>query len=177
MNLPKTFFLATALLLFGTSCSVISREIRSEALPSVPFSELIQHTESYKGDTVIVGGYILETRNQAGSTLIKILQAPLMTGDEPRSRDYSQGRFVVEYQGFLDPAVYSKDRKVTVAGTVAGTVAETEGGYPYAYLKIKSREIYLWPKYEYRYYDPYYDYWYFPRHYFYYPYPPYGYYW
>ena len=105
MNMPKMIFLAAALLLLGTSCSVISREIKSEALPDLPFDELVRQSESFRGNTVILGGYILETRNQEGSTLIKILQAPLMLGDEPRSSDYSQGRFRVEFQGFLDPAV------------------------------------------------------------------------
>jgi outer membrane lipoprotein len=91
-------------------------------------------------------------------------------GETPKSKDYSKGRFIISQKGFLDPEIYSKDRKVTVAGTIAGTVVEKVNNFSHSYLEIKSREIYLWPKDEYYYPAPYYDPWYYPYPYYWHPY-------
>jgi len=137
-------FLITA----TTSCSVISREVKSDARPQVPFKTLLQEIDTYKGQTVILGGYILETSNLQSETILKVLQTPLRIGEEPETRDRSEGRFIVFYKGFLDPEVYSKDRTITVAGIVLGSSVEKIGDNQITYLNIENREIYLWPDYE-----------------------------
>ena len=131
----------------SVSCTVISRQVRSEADPPVPFRTLLEEVDEYNGRTVILGGYILETENLASETILKILQAPFRVGEEPDSRDRSQGRFVVYHNGFLDPEVYAKDRAITVAGRVMGSAVEKIGDERVPYLKIENREIYLWPEY------------------------------
>ncbi len=129
------------------SCSVISHQIRSEADPPVPFQTLIRDSDKFIGHTVILGGYILETKNLAAKTVIKVLQTPLRFGDDPDLRKRSQGRFMVFHNGFLDPEVYSKDQVVTVAGRVIGSAIEKIGEKQIQYLKIENREIYLWSNY------------------------------
>ena len=130
------------------SCSVISQQVRSESEPSsVPFKTLIAEIDKYHGHTVILGGYILETRNLESETILKVLQVPFRFGEEPDTKDRSQGRFMVYNSGFLDPEVYKKDRVITVAGKVIGSVVETIGADRFQYLKIENREIYLWPDY------------------------------
>jgi len=140
------------------SCAAISREVRQKAGPPVPFETLMQDTDAYIGRVVILGGYIIRTRNRDKQTEIYVLESPLRLGEEPASRDKSRGRFVVTVNQFLDPEVYLKDRQVTVAGTVRGKTAEEEEGHRYDYLKLDSVEIYLWPEYTnaglYRCYDP-----------------------
>jgi outer membrane lipoprotein len=163
MNILKTALLIMLIVFFAGSCSVVSQQVRTEAIPPVHFQILLQEADKYIGDTVTLGGYILEIKNFADESIVKVLQAPLGFREEPKSKDHSEGRFIVSKKGFLDPEVYSKDRKITVAGTIVGTVVEKIDGSLYKYLKIESREIYLWP--EYRYYDhtPYYDPWYYPH--------------
>ena len=129
------------------SCTVISGKVRSEAAPPVPFKTLLEKAEEYTGRTVILGGYILQTENQASQTILKVLQTPFRVGEEPDLRDLSQGRFVVYFKGFLDPEVYARDRAITVAGTVIGSEVEKIGEERVRYLKIENREIYLWPEY------------------------------
>jgi len=71
---------------------------------------------------------------------------------------------------FLDPEIYSKDRKVTVGGKVAGSRQRALGNRIYEYPVIEAQEIYLWPrkdKHARPYYPFYYDPWYYPW----YPYP------
>jgi len=140
--------LSTLLIAASTSCSVISKDVKVDAKPQVPFKTLLQEIDTYKGQTVILGGYILETSNLQSETILKILQTPLRIGEEPETRDRSEGRFIVFYKGFLDPEVYSKDRTITVAGIVLGSSVEKIGDNQITYLNIENREIYLWPDYE-----------------------------
>jgi outer membrane lipoprotein len=177
MNILKGVWLVFLMPFFVMSCSVISQQIRKESMAPVNFKILVQDADKYLENTVILGGYILETQNLADTSSIKVLQVPLGLGETPKSRDDSEGRFIISHKGFLDPEIYSKDRKVTVAGTIVGTVVEKVGHFAQPYLKLESREIYLWPKEEY-YPGPYYDPWYYPYPYYrhlypYYPYYPY----
>lgn len=157
------------MMFFIMSCSVISQQVRKESMAPVNYKLLLQETDKYLGNTVILGGYILETRNLPDKSSIKVLQAPLGMGEGPKSRDDSEGRFIISNKGFLDPEIYSKDRKVTVAGIILGTVVEKVNQFDQTYLKIESREIYLWPKKE-DYWNPYYDPWYYPYPYYWNPY-------
>jgi outer membrane lipoprotein len=140
--------LCLSVLMSPAACAVISQQVRSEAEPDVPFKTLLAEVEKYKGRTVILGGYILDINNQASETIIKVLQVPLKIGEDPDIKDSSEGRFLLYHQGFLDPEVYVKNRALTVAGKVIGADVEQVGDNRIQYLKIESREIYLWPEYE-----------------------------
>ena len=161
-KLPK-ILVTLALTLLVTSCSVISHQVRSEADPPVPFQALIRDVDKFLGHTVILGGYILETKNLESETILKVLQTPLRFGEDPDLRKRSQGRFMVYHRGFLDPEVYSRDQVITVAGRVIGLALEKIGDEQIQYLKIENREIYLWSNYtnisQYYYPRPYPYYW------------------
>jgi len=172
------WLLLIAFLMGAPACSVISQQVRTESEPAVPFTTLVNEAEKHAGKTVILGGYILETANLPGETIIKVLQTPLEFRDRPKGKDHSKGRFVVLHKGFLDPEVYGKDRKITVAGAVAGKTVQKIGEYSGTFLKIVSREIHLWDEVRYDYPYPYHDAWYYPYPYdpfWYYPYPYHGY--
>ncbi len=178
MNVLRSALLAILITVFTGSCSVISQQIREESIPPMDFKILVQEPNKYKGDTVIIGGYILETDNLADQTIIKVLQAPLGARNEPKSRDDSEGRFMILQKGFLDPEIYCKDRKITVAGTVVGSVVEKIDEFSHPYLKIQNREIYLWPKDQEYLSAPYYEPWVYPYPFYWYPYRHYyPYYW
>ena len=148
-TMRNMFILICLLSLTATvSCTVISDQVRSEAESPVPFRKLIEDADQYNGRMVILGGYILETKNLASETILKVLQVPFRVGEDPDSRDLSQGRFIVYYKGFLDPEVYGKNRAITVAGRVMGSAVEKIGEERIQYLKIENREIYLWPEYD-----------------------------
>ena len=171
MNVFKAAWLAFLMPFFVMSCSVISQQIRKESMAPVNFKILVKETDKYLGNTVILGGYILETQNLADKSSIKVLQAPLGFGETPKSRDDSEGRFIISHKGFLDPEIYNKNRKVTVAGIIVGTAVEKVDHFAQSYLKIESREIHLWPKEEDYLMPYYYDPWYYPYPYYRHPYP------
>jgi len=138
----SAFFLALAL----SSCSAMSQNVRKEADPSISFDELKGNTEEHVGKTVILGGYILEVRNLPRKTQIVVLQTPLDFQDRPKERDESQGRFLVMYDGFLDPEIYEKDRMITVGGPVLGRETLIVDGYSYPTIAVKPVDIHLWVK-------------------------------
>ena len=124
----RILLFALSALMLPVSCTVISKPVRSEAEPPVSFKTLVAQADQFRGRTVILGGYILETRNLASETIIKVLQVPLAVGEEPGLKDSSEGRFLVYHDGFLDPEIYGKDRVITVAGEVIGSGSEEIGG-------------------------------------------------
>ena len=151
---------------------VLSKQLRQEAEPPIPFAELQQAPDTYKGLVVILGGYILEAENGPDGSRLTILQAPLDSRNRPKSTDLTKGRFLVRTKKFLDPEVYSKDRAITVGGKVEGSRQEPLGSRSYVYPLIRAQEIYLWPeKYKYvgpyypYFYDPWYGPWYYPWYY------------
>jgi outer membrane lipoprotein len=160
-------------MLLQASCTVMSKQVRTEALPPIPFKKLLAEADRYKGRIVILGGYILETGNLESETIIKVLQVPFRFGEEPDLKDRSQGRFKIYHKGFLDPEVYTKDRAITVAGEVLGSDYEEIGRDRIQYLKLSDRQIYLWPEFETR--PPPYPPWPYPYYWYRYPYWPYPY--
>ena len=158
------FILAGLVPAFYAGCaSVPSRHFRQQLGPPIPFQELLE-AEAPRHERVLLGGYLLETANESDGTRLTLLQAPLDSRNKPKSQDLSQGRFVVQTDRFLDPAIYTKGRKVTVGGKVWGTMPQPLGNLTYEYPLIKAEELHLWPKerpYTRPYY-PYYNYWYSP---------------
>lgn len=181
-------FLLGIVCLFGllAGCAGAPPVMQEGALPQMPLSDLIANAVGYKGQTVVVGGYILEVENLQGQTRIVAVQVPIGFGQRPESRDLSEGRLILVYDGFIDPEVYQKDRGVTVRGEILGG-AFNDPQIPYPYLQIQVQEIHLWPEEELSGtkrrpgYDPFYPYpWYrrYPYRYYpyYYPWGPYWYY-
>ncbi len=137
------------------ACSVVSPNVRDQAV-DLGFSKLADKPDAYIGQTVILGGYVAEVLNLADKSRLMVLQAPLDFKDEPKSRQASKGRFMIVTEQFLDPMVYEKGRKVTVAGTVAGKTSEMVAQYAYQMPMIKASELHLWEEWQPRRW-PYYD--------------------
>ena len=152
LGLVVLFFLVTL------SCTYpISENLRREAQKDLSFSMVLQDPMAYRGTIVIWGGRIIKTINRKQGTEILVLQIPLDWRERPEEDDSSRGRFIAKSLGYLDAAVYTAGRKITVAGEVAGkeTLPVDEIQYPYPVVMIK--EIHLWPKEKaYLYVPPYY---------------------
>jgi outer membrane lipoprotein len=136
--------------------SVISTPVLEQVNEDIRFVDLQRNPEVYQGQTVIVAGVIVGTAYESDvKTILEAYQTRMNFEKRPVNLDVSQGRFLAEYDGFLDSEIYKKGREVTVAGVVQGLkvmkLGETE--YRYPYLRIK--EIHLWEKREPRVYDPY----------------------
>lgn len=138
------FFLVVAGL---SACApAMSKKIRQEADQSLSFPLLASDPDAYKGKIVILGGVIANTTAKTGQTELEIIQKPLDSANKPETTDRSDGRFLVVADSFLDPMIYKKDRKITVAGEVVGSEVRKVNELDYRYPVIKSQELKLWPE-------------------------------
>jgi len=165
------------LALLGGCASQAPRAISEAPAKNISLTQALQDPQGLRGATVRWGGAIASVQNRRDETWIEIVERPLWRDGQPRDTDRSEGRFLAHVAGFLDPAVYAKNRLITVAGTLDETETRTIGEFPYRYAVVRVSDAHLWPKESnvyHHYYSPYwYDPWY-PWGYPYYPYylPP-----
>jgi outer membrane lipoprotein len=140
---PGLLFL---LLLALSSCApAVSKQYQQEADQALSFPLLAADPEAYKGKIVILGGVIAQTTAKTGQTELEIVQKPLDSANAPETTDKSEGRFLVLAEQFLDPLIYRKDRRITVAGEVVGSEVRKLDELDYRYPVLKSLELKLWP--------------------------------
>lgn len=123
---------------------VISKNLLQQVDTNVTFESVLENPESYKQKIVVWGGEIISTQNRQEGTVIEVLQKPLQYGHQPTSGDASGGRFLALYDGYLDSAVYSNGREVTVAGMVTGRRTQRLDEIDYVYPLITVKELHLW---------------------------------
>ncbi len=143
--IAKRWFLGLLILLVTGCAPVISQEVLKDIDKEVPFQAVLSNPDHFKGKTILFGGKIIETTPLQGKTRVTILQYPLGFRNKPDLDSGSEGRFIVEASGFLDPVVYSPGRQVTVVGIVGGKEVLPLGEINYTYPIVASRELYLWP--------------------------------
>lgn len=152
--------------------SVISRGLLKEVDRGLTI-EAVQ-SERYGGRKVVWGGVIITSRNLERTTEIEVLETRLSWGDIPVDpvEDGSGGRFIIEAAKYLDTAIFTEGKFLTVAGTVKGVIKRKIGMMDYPYPVITPIEIKLFePASEPDYRDlPWYDPFYPPDYYG--PYPP-----
>ncbi len=132
------------LLIFVYSCAhVMSEESLNSVDKGVKVEDIFSITEQLKGKMVLIGGMILNVKNEEKITYIEVLEKPIDFLGYPKDTDVSRGRFIVVYDGFLDSAIYSRGKFVTVVGEIEGTVVGKIEKADYKYPVIKCKEIKL----------------------------------
>lgn len=140
--------LMIVLLLAGlmASCAPLSRQVMSQVDETLTYQVVQKDPDRYVGKTVLWGGVITDITNKQNETDLKVRQAELDIEKRPKNLDRSVGRFIVQYPGFLDPAIYQAGRQITVAGKVVGKEILPLEGIQYSYPVILAKEIHLWEK-------------------------------
>ena len=151
-------------LLLSACASQIPEQIRNVPADAPSVVTARADIESAVGARVRWGGTITEVENRELQTWIEIVARNLRDDARPRESDQSQGRFLARLEGFLDPAIYSKGREITVVGDIEGAQTRTIDEYDYRYPVIDVESHHLWePLPDYR--DMHYPYPYSPFHY------------
>jgi outer membrane lipoprotein len=158
--------------------SHIPVEIR-EPVPDAPrLSEIGPASEAFVGRPVRWGGTIVTVENKEDETWVELVAKDLDHYGRPLDSDRSEGRFIARVTAFLDPAIYSEGREITVYGRLEDGIERPIGEKPYNYSVVKAETLYLWRDYTDLYYDDfgYYPYYTYPYPYLYPRYPHHGYY-
>jgi len=154
----RVLFLCLILFLISNCAYPISRQLREEANKNLTFPTVLEDPTKYVGSIVIWGGKIIQTVNLKDGTEIMVLQIPLGARERPSDEEYSQGRFIAKSSQYLDPEIYKKGRRITVAGKIIGKERKPLGEIEYIYPLIEIKELHLWIRERVYYGWPYWDY-------------------
>jgi outer membrane lipoprotein len=155
------------LLLLGGCANVLSKEALRSVTPGVTFMQVKANPEAFKGETIELGGQIVNAQLSQGGSTLEILSYNLDSYGQPQFPNENEGRFLAKTDRFLDPALYKSGRMVTLTGTVVGKETKPIEKVEYTFQVFRIGEIYLWPQYP-QYPYPY-TYPYYPGPYYYYP--------
>jgi len=147
-----------AILIFLSGCaSIISSDVLKDVDRSISLQVVQANPDAFKGRKVIWGGIIVKTTNLETVTEIEVLETALAYNDVPTDAK-SRGRFLIRVKGYLDAAVYTAGKGVTVAGIIDGVTVRKIGKMDYTYPVITPIELKLSEPYreEYYYNEPYY---------------------
>lgn len=141
--------LVTSWLLAGCASSV-PEAIRSFPPGGPAVAEVKHDAARFVGTRVRWGGTIALVENRRTETLMEVVDHPVDRQGRPIVDRPSQGRFLARFQGFFDPAIYKRDRLLTVVGTVQDEVTRPIGDYAYSFPLVDVESYSLWepPRYQ-----------------------------
>ena len=141
----KIPLILTAVFFAASGCaSRVPKDVVSRVNFAGNFSDLKRSPDRYKGQFAILGGRVIEIKGDSSGSTMAVLQYPLDSSHRPNLDEPSGGRFLVRSSSFLDPALYSAESLVTVAGTLSGQETLPVGEYPYPYPVINMDQIWKW---------------------------------
>lgn len=132
---------------FLVGCSNLPPAIQDPPPLDISYSQAQGDSAHHKNAPVRWGGVIIDVQNEQTFSRIQILSYPLNSYGRPRLDKPYVGRFLVESPEFLDPAIYTKDAEITVAGTLKGLQERNVGNKTLQLPLLQSSVIYLWPVY------------------------------
>jgi outer membrane lipoprotein len=134
--------------LFLSACGGLPSAVRNVPVKDVPVREASENPNLVAGTSVRWGGLIMNVDNEKNHTLVQVLSYPLNFYGLPEVTKPSQGRFVMKTSEFLDPAVYEKDRQITVAGVLQGDIEVEVGNKTILVPLLAAKAHHLWPVYQ-----------------------------
>jgi outer membrane lipoprotein len=176
--LRKIIYFLVVICFFFKGCSqVISPKLIEQSDREISFAQLKNNPDELRGRIVILGGVIVTIENRVEGSWLEVYQTETSRVGEPVNLDFSQGRFLLFHEDFLDPEIFHKGRKITAAGKIKGEETRKIGNAYYSYPLIHALEIHLWEEkthyrhepypwypldYPYPYFSPYSPYRYYP---------------
>ncbi len=144
-RLPRILLSGLFLMLISGCAYPISREMREKANEKLTFSQVVENPEAFTGNLVIWGGLIMEISNPSDGGEITVLQGPLDSDEYPNGT-ISDGEFIAKASTFLDPMIYTKGKKITLAGEIVGKKVVPSGVMLFTYPVVSMKEVFLWSK-------------------------------
>lgn len=146
---------AAALASLACACATVPAPLQGDVTHITP----AQAREAGRpGLPVRWGGRIVATQATGDRTCFEMIGSELSIYGRPRHMtEDGSGRFIACGAGFYDPAVYLKNRELTVVGRLDGFEAPNPNSSPgYERPRVAADSVYLWPEAPYQ--DPRYPY-------------------
>jgi len=134
---------ALSVLLISSGCA--TTEDLEPSGPRLTYAQLRTAPETYRGQTITLGGKVLSAKRLKEETRIEILQLPLASSLKPTfDLSTSQGRFLATKKQFLDPATVPSGTFVTITGEVTGSVILPLDEMDYTYPVVEIKNLRVW---------------------------------
>jgi outer membrane lipoprotein len=101
-------------------------------------------TEALPAAEQVWGGVIVRVENLPEHSRLEVVSYPLRN-QEPQTSRMTNGRFLLEVPGFLDPMDYRTGRRITARGLVERTEDGSIGEVDYVFPVLVASEVHLWP--------------------------------
>ncbi len=134
-------FMVFALFACGSS---LFREYYAQIKEPLELHQVKINPLEHKGKLVIWGGKIAKLTNKQEGTYIEIVHFPLDYSGKPKDANFSEGRFIVIYNGFLEPTIYEEGKKITVAGKIKGIDYIKVGEMTQTVPLLEAEKVHLW---------------------------------
>ncbi len=145
-NKLMTYLTGLAAIVLMSACGPHIPSAIKQPLDGGPSIAQVRHqTDDYLSQKVRWGGVILHIDNKKYTTELTIIALPLSDRGKPRNVDKSLGRFIAVTDEFMEPLVYSPERKITITGRILRSEAFKVGEFPYEHPIIQIENYYLWP--------------------------------
>ena len=134
-----------ALALALSACArTIPAELERQIERGVSLKNLQQELSVHKGQTVLLGGELIDVKTRGGELTLEVLQRPLDSWNQPALLDASDGRFLIKLGEEIKlEKGYREGQPLTVVGEVTGDV-ETRAGAETPSPVLVARYLRLW---------------------------------
>lgn len=139
----QLLFLGLILTVISGCAYPISKNLRAAANPDLTLPMVVQNAKPYLGSIAIWGGIIFEVMNPPEGTEITIIQTPLGSDGYANLR-IPQGQFIAKTDKHLNPEIYRKGKKITLAGVITGVREKELRFMKIPYPEIKIMQLHLW---------------------------------
>jgi outer membrane lipoprotein len=140
----KLYALSICLLLGG--CMNLPPAIKDAPVGGISYSQASQSINSHKDAPVRWGGTVIDVENEQSYSLVQVMYYPLNYYGRPQLSEANEGRFAIKSPEFLDPAIYTKNKEITIAGTLKGEIEQTIGKKTIRMPLVSASAIHLWPE-------------------------------
>ncbi|WP_375753200.1 Slp family lipoprotein [Vibrio sp. HN007] len=137
-------FPAIALTFLLSACSSLPDQLASNNENLITDYGQWISLDANKDTELRLGGMIANVTNLEDKTRIEIANMPIKSNGKPNLDSEPDGRFVVYFDGYLEPMKYSEGRLITVLGNSAGEEQGKVGEYDYTYRVMDASAAYLW---------------------------------
>jgi outer membrane lipoprotein len=143
----KIYALILLLLLLAGCASNVPDAVRLDIGERLSVAEAQQRPQALAGKRVRWGGEILAVNNHRDFSDVVILRRELFNGGEPRPGGGEAKRFIARFDGFIDPAEFAVQQRLTVVGQLAGIKQLPVGEFRYAHPVVRVEQAHRWAKY------------------------------
>ena len=143
--LPAWLFLLSAVVGCGGAVNVVPPELEEKLNREATFEKLSKSPDTFKGHLVMLTGMVLNINILPKFTRVELLQLPLDSDGVPvPDLNASQGRFLANCPGVIDPQQIPPGTRISVIGEMKGT-SKIEGN-DYSYITLESKAIHVYPQ-------------------------------